>query len=95
MHSAVPANRSTTTRTKGERVHTAVRLISPVELEGSARGVAGVGTVHFFVLSCSVEVPVSKRLPHSLTFDLVAIPALVGQRLAMYETGVQKHSIGL
>ena len=76
-------------------VHSTVRLISPVELEGSAREVAGVGAVHFFVLPRSVEVPVGKRLPYSLTFDLVAIPTLAGQRLAMYETGIQKHSIGL
>ena len=60
-------------------VHSTVRLISPVELEGSAREVAGVGAVHLFVLPRSVEVPVGKRLPYSLTFDLVAIPAFAGQ----------------
>lgn len=73
-------SRSTTkTEIMQKGIYSTVRLISPVELEGSAREVAGVGTVHLFVLSRSVEVPVSKRLPYSLTFDLVAIPALAGQ----------------
>ena len=55
-------------------------------LPASAREIAGVGTVHFFVLPTPVEVPVSKCLPHRLTFDLVVVPAVAVQCLAVGKT---------